>query len=441
MKKLFILLLVSTQVVAQLQFTDASLSTAMKWGREMNKSIFVFYTSKFAPNGPQIEKDILGNDDVKNILYSKFICIKIDAETDEGMAFSKKYGINDAPSMVFMSAFESILYRKSNTIGIDEFIELAEKSLLAADENEPSKLYEEEFKNGRRDPEFLLKYINYLIDKREDNTVVLGVYLMELPESELTNPKILDLLSRSQYNGVIDGFYHKTLGKLIQLDTPYKSLLVPKYHDIAYNSVEVAADEKDEKLYMKADSMIRTWENPKGQRYEEFFRKVRFYATVKDSLKIKAYMTDIIEKDVMNASIKPPKSDSTARMIVWSSSIENASGGRYWGQYNSKMDAFLAVRLLNQATWAVTEAFAHDPSMLKKGLEWMNKAQELDGQFNNLWGVTKSKILFLNGQKEQAIQNLEKMIDEIQKAPSNSYIQQVVKNYEEILNKMKKNDL
>jgi hypothetical protein len=283
-----------------------------------------------------------------------------------------------------------------------------------------------------------------LIDKREDNTVVLGIYLMELPENELTTNKVLDLLSRSQYKGVIDGFYHKLLSKIILLNTPYKSVLIPKYHDIAYNSVEVAAEEKNEKLYMKADSMIRTWENPKGQRYEEFFRKVRFYATVKDSLKIKNYMTDIIEKDVMNASIKPPKSDSTARMIVWSSSIENASGGRYWGAYNNKMDAFLAVRLLNQATWAVTEAFAHDPVMLKKGLEWMNKAKELDGNFNNLWSVTKSKILFLNGQKELAIENLEKMIKDIDDGTQfrkDGYMQSVKKSYEEILEKMKKNDL
>jgi hypothetical protein len=449
---LFILFTINQLMAQSFQFNDIQPSTAQKWGRENGRNIFVLIENKFYPNSLKIEKEILLQEEVKSILFNNFICIKLDAESESGSDFIKKFGLSDAVSIVFMGTNDDILIKESRKLSPDEFIELTERARELAKESDPTKLYESEFKNGRKDVSFLEKYLNFLIDKRsvsDENrnkcTEVVEMYFKSIPEEEWTSNKNLAYLIHENYNGHIGSFLYEIVVNLKEKETFYKNLLTRKYVGFVYNSVNVAAKLKDEKLYLRADSIAKTWEKPATQKYEEFFRKCRYYSAVRDTTKLKIYLLDFIAKEVWDYStnelnsITPQNKDSLRRdMYLHYTRTDNAT--YYSKVIYEKMNRNLVVDILDEAASTVLIAFKNDKFMLKKGVEWAERTSLLNLFYDDSRRVKFAKLLYLNGDKEKAIKYLEEIIEVSKKYYERQYKSDWIETLEKLKDKMIRNE-
>jgi hypothetical protein len=443
---LFILFTINQLMAQSFQFNDIQPSTAQKWGRENGRNIFVLIENKFYPNSLKIEKEILPQQEVKDILYSKFICLKLDANDMNGSDFIKKYALNEEIAFVFMGTNDNILYKESKKVTIDEFVEMAERAIELAKEADPSKLYESEFKNGRNDVEFLEKYLNFLIDKRQDCTEVIIKYFKSISEDEYFKSKNILYLINGRYDDAIGSFIFGIVSKAKEMDTPHKKQLKSKYTSMVYQSIEFAANINNEKLYLEVDSLLRTLEIPETHKYNEFFRKCRFYGTTKDTAKIKNYLLDFIKNEVWqyskiflenkNAQSKKAnlKEDETYIRVL--NQKDNHS------RVNSfKMNPSLASDMLYEAVIVTLLAFRNDKMMLNKGLEWIEMSQKIKDFHDENLIVNHSKLLYLNGFREKAITELGKLIDNYKNNNStNEFVIQRMSDLNKLMSKMIKNE-
>lgn len=451
MKKLLLLSFFAiNQLMAQsFQFNDIEPETAQKWGRENGRNIFVLIENKLNLNSLKIEKEILLEQEVKDILYHKFICIKLDSESEIGSNFIKKYGLNEETLFVFMGTDDDILIKESRKISVDEFIELTERAIELAKESDPTKFYESEFKNGRKDVEFLEKYLNFLIDKQMNCTEVITQYFKSIPEEDYVKNKNLQYLVSSNYDGHINSFMYEIVVKLKDLETTFKNKLIEKYKSLIYQTVSYSAELKDEKLFLKADSIAKTWEIPETQKYEYFYRKCFFYGATKDTSKLRNYLLDFIQNEVWEFStnelnnikiIKIEDKDLLSKVIVRQFKIGNQK--EYFSRVHStKMNRILATDILNEASLTVLKAFRNDKFMLQKGLEWAERADKIKLYHDNSGIVTYSKLLYLNGYREKAITKLGFILDDLSTTKINNEFSKKWQEYvDKLMIKMIKNE-
>jgi hypothetical protein len=457
MKKLLIFILFAiNQLMAQsFQFNDIQPSTAQKWGRENGRNIFVLIENKFYPNSLKIEKEILLNADVKDLLFHQFICLKMNIENESTRDFINKYGLNEEISVVFLGTNDNVLIKESRNLTVDEFIELAEKATLIAKESDPFKFYENEYKSGRNDIEFLEKYLVFLIEKRNLNierkkicTDVMEKYFKATPEDEWVSTKNLSYLINENYSSYMDSYLYEIIFKLKEKDTPFKNLLTRRYVSFVYNTVNEATKNKDEKLYLKIDSLAKTWEKPETQKYEEFFRKCQYYGTLKDTSKLKSYLLNFIEKEVWEystkelLSINQSNKDSLRKdMYLHNTRTETAT---YFSKVHFlNMNRILAIDILDEASNTILLAFKKDKFMSKKGLEWAERANSLNLYVDDYHLLKLAKLLYLNENKEKAISEVQKKIykyEFILKYGSNEYAKILLEEYSKLIEKMKNNE-
>ena len=160
----FVSMFVLISVFAQTNFQNLTLEKALEKAKTEDKYVFVdCYTSWCGPCKMMAEK-ILPLEEVGAYMNEHFVCVKFDMEKGEGRDIAKKFRVTSYPTFLMLKTDGSLLHRVIGGTGTgEEFLKKVQEGL---DENSIGKL-EVRYMNGNRDMDFLMKYIEALVQARD----------------------------------------------------------------------------------------------------------------------------------------------------------------------------------------------------------------------------------------------------------------------------------
>jgi thioredoxin 1 len=86
-----------------IQFTEASWSDILKKAKKENKLIFLDAYTTWCGPCKLLQKNVFTREDVAKTFNGNFINVKIDMESGEGPALTKKYPIEGYPTLFFIN--------------------------------------------------------------------------------------------------------------------------------------------------------------------------------------------------------------------------------------------------------------------------------------------------------------------------------------------------
>lgn len=176
-----------------IKFTEASVSELLKMAEKENKLVFIdCYTSWCGPC-KKMARDLFPQPQVGEFMNANFINAKIDMEKGEGPELGKKYNVQGYPTLLILNSKGEELHRLVGGQKADEFIDKIKEGM---GENSLGKM-KQAYDNGNRKPEFLLQYLNKLVDAyNPDYKKVLNEYWNCLDDKQRQSMEGWNLIKR-----------------------------------------------------------------------------------------------------------------------------------------------------------------------------------------------------------------------------------------------------
>lgn len=168
-----------------IDFFNGNWKALVKEAKATNKMIFVdVYTDWCAPC-KYMDKQIFTQAQVGDSMNKAFISYRLNAEEGEGIALAGKFGVNAYPSFLFLTSSGNLVYKAVGEREVSPFLQLAvDAAAAAADENNPGVL-EQQFEEGNRESDFLIKYLGVLKRNNLPTGEALDAYFHTLSAAEM----------------------------------------------------------------------------------------------------------------------------------------------------------------------------------------------------------------------------------------------------------------
>lgn len=178
-----------------ISFYVGSWDSAVEKARAEQKMVFVDCYTQWCGPCYNMAKNVFVLYDVAAFYNSNFICVKLDAESEEGRPIAQKYGVKSYPTYLFIDpASEEAVHRSSSRQDPDVFIYTGTSAL---NPEKRSTYLEKRFAEGCADPAFLLDYATYkgsVYDSKSAQDVM--ERLLVIPGYSLENPGVWSLYKK-----------------------------------------------------------------------------------------------------------------------------------------------------------------------------------------------------------------------------------------------------
>jgi thiol:disulfide interchange protein len=108
-----------------IEFFEGDFGMAQAMAEKEGKLLFIDCYTTWCTPCKVLDKEVFQNDKVGKYMNKKFICLRIDMETDAGLAMMRKYVITVYPTLIFGKVDGTEIKRVSGSMNPDEFITLA----------------------------------------------------------------------------------------------------------------------------------------------------------------------------------------------------------------------------------------------------------------------------------------------------------------------------
>ncbi|MCB9307285.1 MAG: thioredoxin family protein [Lewinellaceae bacterium] len=280
----FALLFTATACLAQgIDFFHGSWAEAQEKAKAEEKLIFVDAYASWCGPCKRMAAQVFPQEKVGSFFNANFINLKIDMEKAEHADFAGKYPVSAYPTLMFLDATGKVVLKSVGAKSVDQLLDFAQKAVGKTDK---SGDYEQEYKDGNRDPEFLLNYVRALNAVGKPSLKITNDYLSTQQDfSTDTNleflvegtveadSRVFDLLAQHQkqasrllgaekVSARIENACKKTVKKAIEFKSEtlleeakskMKSSLPDRADDFAYEAdMKYYAATNDVKNYLKA---------------------------------------------------------------------------------------------------------------------------------------------------------------------------------------------
>jgi thiol-disulfide isomerase/thioredoxin len=157
-----------------MEFFQGSFEEALEEAKKSDKLIFVDAYTTWCGPCKRLKKNVFPDPKVGAFYNDHFINFAIDMETQAGKKFGMKYPVSAYPTLIFINPSGSIVLKNVGGKDIERFLALGESAIQADDRSE---LYGEMYTKGRRDFEFMVKYIKALNRAKKPSSKVAYDYL------------------------------------------------------------------------------------------------------------------------------------------------------------------------------------------------------------------------------------------------------------------------
>ncbi len=420
MKNLISLLLVYSLIFTSIncfgqgiQFLEGSWNDALSKAQNSNKLIFVDVYTTWCGPCKAMAKDVFPDPQVSEKFNAQFVNFKIDAEKGEGIDLAKKYQVEAYPNFLFINGTGELVYRVVGYRPAENFLQEADLALKQMSDQSMS-WYEAQFEAKKKNPDFLLAYLEKLKVQNKDNAQVLGQYLsLFSPEEQLSEPMIKRLAENlNSLSGAPLELALKAYRQVSKYSIPVQHTLAPALFMLIQREASQAAKAKDRIHFDKAIAAMRSTGIPEAEEtiwgmemdfakqsgnlvaFDQFATKIAAPAMARTDADIRK-MSQEAHQNYLKAAIEQKQDTSSVELKGILSQLKNQG-------------AFMTTLQLNQLAWAYVETMK-DKTAWKKALKWSARSIEISP--NDVASLdTYANLLYKTGKKKKAIQYQEKAI-------------------------------
>ncbi|MGV8093278.1 MAG: hypothetical protein AB2L24_15570 [Mangrovibacterium sp.] len=378
-------------------FTGMDLEQALRQAKSLKKIIFIQIEGDCRECNEVAEKGLSGNRIAP--VFQNFICIKAPYGSKDHRQLEDRFRFRSKfPVSLFLNHeghFLDVMLNKSFSSN-DPYIELAARA-MSREKNPPLKYFEEQYRNGKRDPVFLKNYLEAIEKTPLNPDGLLEEYVRQLRVEDLYDEEILKFIIRAA--PVLDS----DVSRLAQFNSKrFHEVFMSMPEDerkrimtrVFEKSKRKALLDQDAKYMEKVATAIQ--KAHKDGWKERQRNMLLFYREVKDTARYISTATGYYRNYFERLDL-----DTVARnemeKYVDTDDGKRVRGGRLLKTGNE----------INDMAWTVHE-MTDDPEILGRVLKW---AERLLVYENPSYVDTYAHILYKMGRIDEAIEWQQKAID------------------------------
>lgn len=280
MKLLFQILFValSTSLGASgIDFHHGTLDEAKAMAADQGRLIFVDAYTTWCGPCKRMAKNVFTADEVGKFYNENFVNVKLDMEKGEGRDFQKKYGVRAFPTLLFIDPQGKLVHRVVGGMDVKNFMSLGR--FAASKSSSVSAELEEAYKNGERDPAFMVKYITALAKAKRPLLKVANDYLDG--QKDLSTDENLRIL----YHSTVEAdsrIFTKMVGQQQAITTLFGAEAVHDRIEAAGNkTVQKAVKYQNEDLLEEAVDKVKKFAPDRGKSFGDHAR-LSYYGALGD---------------------------------------------------------------------------------------------------------------------------------------------------------------
>jgi thiol-disulfide isomerase/thioredoxin len=177
-------LLCNLHIGAQgIDFFHGTFDEAKAKAKAEDKLIFVDAYAEWCGPCKKMAANVFTKPKAGDFFNSNFINLKIDMEKEENAVFAGQYPVSAYPTLMVLDAEGKLAQKKVGAMEVEDLIEFGKKAIGKTDK---SGEYEQQYNEGKRDPEFLLQYVSALNRAGKPSLKITNEYLNA--QTDLTTP-------------------------------------------------------------------------------------------------------------------------------------------------------------------------------------------------------------------------------------------------------------
>lgn len=221
MKSLLTVIIILTSYVCfgqGIDFKHYSFEQAIKEAQKTDKLIFVDVYTKWCGPCKRMAKMVFTQKEMGDYFNSRFICIKVDAETNEGALVKEKYSISSFPTFLWVDKDKNLTAKIIGGYSLPVFLEKT-KAITSPESNfhVAKYIYESNKNLFNKSRYYYLGASKGLISKKEANS-----FLNKLDKNELISNNYLVMLSLQLSTSIDDAKYMRILSNYHNIKSKFK---------------------------------------------------------------------------------------------------------------------------------------------------------------------------------------------------------------------------
>ncbi len=241
---LFISFIIFSSTYAQVTFRDLTLEEALKVAEKEGKLVFVDFTAPWCCGCKLIEGELKKAKEFGQIMNSLFVCIQADVDTKYGRELREKYIVPSLPTYLYIRPDGTVQHQFGGGSNIEYFVQ---KFWRGLDPYNNYLYYKTHYDAGKRDSEFLKRYIECLEEMGWDQ------------EKDKIKDVLWDKCSDKEKIGFFSLFFHRWLeedSKEIQHLVANKEAYRSAHGEIKVNEILLAPIKNQINKIIKRDTIL-----------------------------------------------------------------------------------------------------------------------------------------------------------------------------------------
>lgn len=381
-------LLIQLSVVASdttLVLRQTSYSQVFELAKKEKKAVLLYFHFDGCGACVKMEKTAFVDRKVADFYNSNFVCLEVNTRKGEGIETNKIYNVQLHPTYLFLDENGKELHRIVGVFSPDEFVLQAQNALNLT---KSLTYFKQQYKDGKRDANFLVNYCYRLRDAYELDSLVINEYL---------NTQSIDDLGKEQNIK----FIYEFAVHAFKITTPFNSIAFNfmlnnrdkfyQYFDkdqvdtrivwIVNASIYEAIEKQNEILFSKSIEVLKPFDTGQTYTFKEMDGRTTGMITSKHL--VLSYQMEYYEK----ASNLDKYNDVLRQYLE-----------KIWNDYDA----------LNTFAWNYYERF-DDKSKLIKAVECIERSIELNSNYAN--NDTYACLLYKLRKYDKALKQAERAIE------------------------------
>ncbi len=397
-------------------FEQGSWQDVLAKAKKEDKLVFVdVYTSWCGPCKKMVA-EVFPLKEVGDVFNAAFVNYKIDAEKGEGIQIAKQFGVKSYPTYLFVNGDGVLVYRSGGYNEAKLFLNEAAIAIKEKHDPKPLAEWDDEYRAGNRDKDFLLGYVRKRAAVKAPNGPLLEELFPLLSDHELADKGFLAAVFDFDPNmtfvpgGKLYGYaveHHKAIDQTLEKrDGHTLGLLDMGMRQ--YFMTDIIKNSKASMLPVMRSSKRQLMELMGQEEIESTLKGLvmDYYAGTKNEEKLVPAAIDYVNNGLLKLDIagkiaadkaayqkmREPYLNGTSD----STAVENWTSMQRILSRQKMIDVSYKLRSAAQAIYAGTD----DKEALSLALDWAKTADEYFPHFSTK--AVYAGLLLKNGQQQAA---------------------------------------
>ncbi|MFT5884757.1 MAG: thiol-disulfide isomerase/thioredoxin [Arcticibacterium sp.] len=332
----FVLVLVGFNVFGQgVQFPFKDMPSALSDARVSEKLVFLDVYAAWCGPCRAMETSIFTKPEVGDFFNASFSNLKMDSDMADGRSVALKYGVKEFPTYLFLSPEGEIVHKIVGFHSSGRLLSEAEKAKRKKAEFISIRNLDAEYEKGKREPDFLYKYLKRKTFEEGSQPFILEEYLEVVPEDEIRTEKVLALISDNVTSVSSKGFtiLSESLSRFLNMTESQQKAILRGISNSKKSTFKTAVKERDDELF---DILIEAVHNTSYSRQAAFAEERQFrydYAKLTRNFKFFKIIAQEEASQIMTKSLEDFQEQTAMSIREFERTAEekgiSASSGRY----------------------------------------------------------------------------------------------------------------